>query len=112
MKDRYEFQCLYYNTATFQNPKTYTFLSMKHHQCTMMIGAKCSDGVVLVADKKLTDIFDRLPPEFTNKLSGHTTFSYGIYRVARNIRYFQKSDSRRLVANVKQRPIYLRYLRK
>ena len=37
---------------------------------TKIIGAKCSDGVVLVADKKLTDIFDRLPPEFTNKLSG------------------------------------------
>lgn len=37
---------------------------------TVIIGARCSDGVVLVADKKLTDIFDRIPPEFTNKLSG------------------------------------------
>jgi 20S proteasome alpha/beta subunit len=37
---------------------------------TVIVGAKCSDGVVLVADKKLTDIFDRIPPEFTNKLSG------------------------------------------
>ena len=37
---------------------------------TVIIGAKCKDGVVLVTDKKLTDIFDRIPPEFTNKLSG------------------------------------------
>jgi 20S proteasome alpha/beta subunit len=37
---------------------------------TVIIGAKCSDGVVMVADKKLTDIFGRIPPEFTNKISG------------------------------------------
>lgn len=36
----------------------------------MITGAKCLDGVVLVSDRKLTDIFGRIPPEFTDKLSG------------------------------------------
>ena len=37
---------------------------------TVVIGAKCSDGVVLIADKKLTDIFGGKPPEYKHKLSG------------------------------------------
>jgi 20S proteasome alpha/beta subunit len=48
---------------------------------TVIIGARCSDGVVLVADKKLTDIFDIIPPEFTNKL----ICSAGFFRVRNSL---------------------------
>ena len=45
---------------------------------TVIIGAKCSDGIVLVADRKLTNIFDE-SVRYDNKLFGdlsHITMGY------------------------------------
>jgi hypothetical protein len=52
----------------FQHQGIYVCLS-EPPLLTVIIGARCSDGVVLVADKQLTDIFGK-PPEFRDKLSG------------------------------------------
>jgi hypothetical protein len=49
---------------------------------TVIAGAKCSDGIVLVADKKMT----REDGTFTycDKIFGDTTYSNGLYWLGKN----------------------------
>src|SRR5215211_1075772 len=54
---------------TLNQPVKLKQLSTKrHNKMTCIIGGKCSDGVVLISDSKIT--YDNHPPDYTAKLHG------------------------------------------
>ena len=59
--------------------KPYTYVTFKLPILTVIIGAKCIDGVVMVADKKVTD-YSGNTKYYTNKIfadSKHILIGYG-----------------------------------